>query len=218
MKRTDTESASAASDFVSNRSRLGLPPRVRRAGRLRARSTARLGCVLTPSYRASASQSAARILRTGRTTSWRRSAPHTCTNGSCTCEKPIGGHSTRPASGQPVLRWPVSHGSWLVPRIRDGHGGTQGLSDGLHGGAISNPLCVKRQVPAGRWTRRSSGVWFVISVVFGFGSDRSEEPGHVRCDAGHVGSMSSSRCPPEPTIARDRAGRVQSRVSSMRRW
>ena len=49
MKRTDTESASAASAFVSKRSRLGLPPRVPLAGPPLARSTARLGRVLTHS-------------------------------------------------------------------------------------------------------------------------------------------------------------------------
>ena len=79
MKRTDTESASAASAFVSNRSRPGLPPRVRRAGPPPARSTARLDRVLTHSYRAAARQSAAKKFPHDGTSRREVQPPHTCT-------------------------------------------------------------------------------------------------------------------------------------------
>ena len=39
-----------------------------------------------------------------------------------------------------------------------------------------------------------------VSVALGFGSDCSEEPADVRCDAGHAGFETSSSCPPEPTV------------------
>ncbi len=53
-----------------------------------------------------------------------------------------------------------------------------------------------------------------VSVLCGFGSDCSEEPADVRCDAGHAGFEMSSRCPPEPTVARRRA-RDESRQPAM---
>jgi hypothetical protein len=101
MKRTDTENASAASAFVSNRSRPGLPPRVRRAGRPLARSTARLGRVLTHPYRGSASQSAANKFSCGPNDLVAKLSPHTpAPADSCTRQEPVGGIGLCPPGGQ----------------------------------------------------------------------------------------------------------------------
>jgi hypothetical protein len=88
----------------------------------------------------------------------------------------------------------------------------------------SNPLCVKSVVrlSCGRGERAAAlGRDAVrVSVFVGFGSDCSEEPADVGCDAGHAGFESSSRCPPGPTVrwtgaARD--GRRRQRVASAMR-
>ena len=65
-----------------------------------------------------------------------------------------------------------------------------------------------------------------VSVVVGFGSDCSEEPGHVRCDAGHAGFSDvlalSSRAHLASVVAIDRRLSIrvvdQLRMSVMSRW
>ena len=97
MKRTDTESASAASALVSNRSRPGLPPRVRRAGPPLARSTARLDRALTHSYRVSASQSAPKKFPHVPNDVVVKFSSHTpAPLGSCTWERSVGGRWIAP--------------------------------------------------------------------------------------------------------------------------
>jgi hypothetical protein len=55
---------------------------------------------------------------------------------------------------------------------------------------VANPLCVKwfgRGVIGRVDVARRAVLGGRVSVAGGFGSDCSEEPGHVRCDAGHAG-------------------------------